>query len=50
MWGSDWPVCQLRAGYDDWRAAAVALTAHLDETERDRIFGETAFEFYRLKV
>jgi L-fuconolactonase len=50
MWGSDWPVCQLRAGYDDWRAAAVALTAHLDEQERDRVFGGTAIEFYRLKV
>jgi len=50
MWGSDWPVCQLRAGYDDWRAAAVALTAHLDEQERARVFGGTAIEFYRLKV
>jgi L-fuconolactonase len=50
MWGSDWPVCQLRANYDDWRAAAMALTAHLDEEGRDRVFGGTAIEFYRLKV
>lgn len=50
MWGSDWPVCQLRASYDDWRAAAVALTAHLNEQERDRLFGGTAIEFYRLNV
>ena len=50
MWGSDWPVCQLRASYDDWRAAAGALTAHLDEKEQDRIFGGTAIEFYRLKA
>jgi L-fuconolactonase len=50
MWGSDWPVCQLRANYDDWRAAAMALTAHLDEEARDRIFGGTAIQFYRLNV
>lgn len=50
MWGSDWPVCQLRASFDDWRTAAVALTAHLDAQDRDRIFGGTAIEFYRLNV
>jgi L-fuconolactonase len=50
MWGSDWPVCQLRTSYDVWREAAAALTAHLDEAERVRIFGGTAIEFYRLKV
>jgi L-fuconolactonase len=50
MWGSDWPVCQLRASYDVWREAAAALTAHLDEAARVRIFGGTAIEFYRLEV
>lgn len=50
MWGSDWPVCRLRASYDDWRASALALAAHLDGNERDRVFGGTAIEFYRLKV
>jgi L-fuconolactonase len=48
MWGSDWPVCLLRASYDDWRAAAEALTAGLSETERARVFGGTAAAFYRL--
>lgn len=48
MWGSDWPVCRLRASYDEWRAAAVALTGHLDEEEQGRVFGGTAIEFYRL--
>jgi L-fuconolactonase len=50
MWGSDWPVCQLRASYDAWWRAARALTAHLGEQERGQIFGETAIEFYRLEV
>ncbi len=50
MWGSDWPVCQLRATYDDWRATADALTAHLGEADRDRVFGGTAIGFYRLSI
>ncbi len=50
MWGSDWPVCLLRASYDVWREAAKALTAHLGEEERAQIFGGTAARFYRLEV
>ena len=48
MWGSDWPVCRLRASYDDWIAAAKTLSADLGPADRDRVFGETAGEFYRL--
>ncbi|MEX0284278.1 MAG: amidohydrolase [Paracoccaceae bacterium] len=48
MWGSDWPVCQLQATYDEWRAAAEALTAGLSEDERAQVFGGTATAFYRL--
>ena len=48
MWGSDWPVCRLRASYDDWRKAALELTAHLPVAARDRIFGGTAAAFYGL--
>lgn len=50
MWGSDWPVCQLRASYGEWREAAEALTDHLSADEKARIFGGTAIEFYRLKA
>ncbi len=50
MWGSDWPVCRLRADYDDWRAAAEDLTQHLADNRRARIFGGTAIEFYRLEI
>ena len=48
MWGSDWPVCQLEASYDDWRGAAEALTAGLSEPDRAAIFGGTARAFYRI--
>lgn len=48
MWGSDWPVCRLRAEYGDWFAAAEALTAGLDEPGRAAVFGGTANGFYRL--
>lgn len=48
MWGSDWPVCRLRAEYQDWRAAAGDLTSHLNAAEVDEIFGGTAIRFYRL--
>ena len=48
MWGSDWPVCRLRAEYADWRGAAEALTAGLTVAEKARVFGGTASEFYGL--
>jgi L-fuconolactonase len=48
MWGSDWPVCRLRTEYAGWRAAALALTSHLPEPARARVFGGTAAEFYRI--
>jgi L-fuconolactonase len=46
MWGSDWPVCRLRAEYGDWRRAAKALTAGLGAGAEARIYGGTAAEFY----
>lgn len=49
MWGSDWPVCLLRASYRDWHGAAQALTADLREGDRARIFGGTAARFYGIK-
>ena len=48
MWGSDWPVCLLRASFGEWRRAAEVLTAHLDAPSRERVFGGTAADFYRL--
>ncbi len=48
MWGSDWPVCQIEASYDDWRVASEALTEHLTVAEKEAVFGGTAKRFYRL--
>jgi len=48
MWGSDWPVCRLRAEYEVWHQAALDLTAHLPAEARAQVFGGTAQRFYRL--
>ena len=48
MWGSDWPVCRLRAEYDGWIAAAKSLTAHLPPDALAHVYGRTAEQFYRL--
>lgn len=50
MWGSDWPVCRLGANYEQWLAAAEAMTAHLTPDQRAQVFGGTAAAFYRLSV
>ena len=48
LWGSDWPVVTLAASYDSWWSTANRLLAGLDQHGRDRIFGGSAAEFYRL--
>lgn len=46
MFGSDWPVCELAATYENWLAAAKELVAGLSPAARDQIFGGTAALFY----
>ena len=48
MFGSDWPVLELVASYDDWWRIANELTAGLSGDERGAVFGGTAARFYRL--
>lgn len=48
MWGSDWPVCLLRAGYDEWRRTAETLCADLSQQQCAAVFGTSATRFYRL--
>ncbi|GHH91637.1 amidohydrolase family protein [Streptomyces capillispiralis] len=48
MFGSDWPVCTLAAGYGDVLAAARELTGQLSGPERRRLFETTATRVYRL--
>jgi L-fuconolactonase len=49
MFGSDWPVCTLAAGYGEVLGAARALTGHLTDGEREAVFADTATSLYRLK-
>jgi L-fuconolactonase len=49
MWGSDWPVCLLAAGYQDVLASAENFTASLSADERADIFGGTARRWYALE-
>jgi L-fuconolactonase len=48
MAGSDWPVCLLATTYASWFATLERLLSALSENEKDRIFGGTAVEAYRL--
>jgi L-fuconolactonase len=46
MFGSDWPVCLLRATYAEVLASAEELTAGLTEDERAAVLGGTAARVY----
>lgn len=48
MWGSDWPVLQLRADYAHWVAVCESLFGELSETERAGVWGGNARRFYAL--
>ena len=50
VFGSDWPVCLLAASYPRVIDACRELTRDLAAADRDRIFGGTAVELYRLRV
>ncbi|MFF0061217.1 amidohydrolase family protein [Streptomyces sp. NPDC005279] len=49
MFGSDWPVCRLAAGYGEVVASARALTRRLGDAERGAVFGTTASRVYGLR-
>lgn len=46
MWGSDWPVLELNGSYGNWVAAAISYLSN--PKDRERVFGGTAAEFYRI--
>jgi L-fuconolactonase len=48
MFGSDWPVCLLAAGYGEVFDLAHELTATLSPAERAAVFGGTAVRTYQL--
>ncbi|MFE3850441.1 amidohydrolase family protein [Streptomyces griseorubiginosus] len=48
MYGSDWPVCTLGAGYGEMLSVTRELTAGLGPSERADVFGGTALRTYGL--
>lgn len=48
MFGGDWPVCVLAGDYARMWAGVTDLLAGLTDSERARVLGGTATEFYRL--
>jgi L-fuconolactonase len=48
MFGSDWPVCTLAAGYDDVLHAARQLAGGLSAAEHEALFSGTARRIYGL--
>jgi L-fuconolactonase len=50
MWGSDWPVVTLRAGYREWLEMSVELVRRHAAGAEDNVFGANAVRFYRLDV
>ncbi len=50
VWGSDWPVCLLRATYDRWVETTDLLLTGLSDEERAAVLGGNAISFYRLDL
>lgn len=50
MFGSDWPVCELAASYEQVYQSLNDALGPISAGERDAIFGGTAVEFYGLHV
>ena len=48
MFGSDWPVCRLRAEYGEWVSVLRAYTDALSPDERAAVWGTTATTVYGL--
>ena len=48
MIGFDWPVCTVGTSYRRWFSTLESLLQSLSQTERERVFGGTAIEAYRL--
>lgn len=46
MFGSDWPVCELAATYDQVHEATRSFTAELSTSEQEEVFAGTAHRAY----
>lgn len=50
MYGSDWPVCELAATYENVFKAMKTCITTLTDSEQAAILGQTAADFYELKI
>jgi len=50
MWGSDWPVVTLRAGYREWLEMSLELVRRHAPGGEEAVFGANAVRFYQLDV
>ena len=48
IWGSDWPVLELRSTYSGWRQMSLTLLGNLNNTPRDAVLGGNARRLYGL--
>jgi len=48
MAGSDWPVCLVASGYEQWFGVLREYFGGFSAQEQDAVFGETAIKFYGL--
>jgi predicted TIM-barrel fold metal-dependent hydrolase len=48
LWGSDWPVCLIRARLADWVSSTLELAQSWSEVERRAVFEETARRVYKI--
>jgi len=48
MFGGDWPVVLLSSSYTGWVESLWALTAHLSEAQKRKLWNENAKRVYRL--
>ena len=48
MFGSDWPVCLVAAGYKQWVDLVADRLGSLSQAEQERIWAGTAIEAYQL--
>ncbi len=49
LFGSDWPVCNVAAGYEQMLAIVKDYFAAFSKTEQDKFFGGNAVKFYNIK-
>jgi L-fuconolactonase len=49
MFGSDWPVCELAATYDQVHEATRSFTAELSTSEQEDVFAGTAVRAYPVR-